>query len=147
MTLSRDEFLQKHTAIRYRTISVQGDELRFQSLTVGETRRLMRLFMKDDGEFDPARGQMFSELLVGACMVDEEGYRLFTEDEVMNGALSNVDNAVMKPLFRELRQWTGVSVDPDYQAIEDAAKNSVQAVTQPSSSGSPTLSRGTSCRR
>lgn len=139
MNLGKQEFKDKCGVRQFWEIELTtGDTVRCRSITSGEARRLRKLFRTPDGEFDPDRGELFNELLIGACLVNGTDDRMFSEDEVLSGALSDIDNRVTVPLFNQLRKLTGMSPDEDWKALEAAVKNSKTTPTPDSSSDSQT---------
>lgn len=133
--LGRQDFLDRSTNRQFWDIPLPGgDHVRARSLTAGEARKLRRLFRDKEGTFDADRGDMYNELLIGACLCNGGDALLFTTEEVLAGALDEIDTRTLIPLGRRLRELTGFSADYDWLALEDAAKNSSETVT-PDSSG------------
>jgi len=137
--LGRQDFLTATSKREFWEIPLAtGGTVRARSITSGEARRIRKLFRRPDGEFDPDRGELFNEILIGACLVNGTDDLMFTEQEVLAGALSDMDNQVAAPLFNRLRKLTGMRADEDWAALEAAAKNSETTPTPVSSSDSQT---------
>lgn len=135
--LGRQEFLTATSKREFWEIPLAtGGTVRARSITSGEARRIRKLFRRPDGEFDPDRGELFNELLIGACLVNGTDDLMFTEQEVLAGALSEMDNQVTAPLFNRLRKLTGMRADEDWAALEAAVKNSKTTPTVDSYSDS-----------
>lgn len=101
-----------------------GDTARIRSLTTGEMRQLRSSLVDKKGELIRKRGDRLSQLLIAACLVDDQGNRVLTDDDAMSDAFDSVDGATVSMLFAECKQWTGFGSDTDWSAIEDSAKNS-----------------------
>lgn len=101
-----------------------GMTARIQHLTAGEMRQLRTSLMDKKGELIRKRADRLQELLVSRCLVDEQGNRMLTDEDAMSAEMDALDGALVAALFRECRDWTGFAADADWQAIEDAAKNS-----------------------
>ena len=55
--------------------------------------------------------------LVVRCLVDENGERLFTDDEI--GAVGTLDGAVINRLWQKARELSGMGEEAEEQAAED----------------------------
>lgn len=127
--LTRAELL-KPAGRRYRVVPLPtGGQVRIQSLTSGEARALRQFLLNPKGELIKVRGDRLAELLICACLVDENGQRLFSQDDAMSADFDAFDNAVSSVLYQFCRNWTGFAADPDFAAIEDAVKNSESTPT------------------
>ena len=109
---------------RYQTVDVPIlGEVRIRSLTTREMRELRDSFTDEKGK-PTDRLNHVNELLVAACVVVDSGERVFSDDDVMGGAFEEVDGAAFAALSQAVRKHTNFAADPDWKAIEDAAKNS-----------------------
>ena len=107
---------------RYETVDVPIlGAVRMRSLTAGEIRSWREALTADSGE----ALQYANELLVAAAVVDESGERVFSDDDARSTLFSDLDGAAFAVLAKAVRRHTNVEADPDWKAIETAAKNSV----------------------
>lgn len=117
----RERFL---SATRRRIITVevpQVGEVKLRSLTADEMRSF-KDSLTDGGKLNN-RGDNFERLLVAQCVCDEHGDREFTDGDALCGVFGEVDGAVMAKLYGACVAHTNWRSDPDWTAIEDAAKN------------------------
>lgn len=130
-TLTRESLL-KPAARRYDTFDVSGvGTARIQNLTNGEMRKLRKSLTDKKGDLIPKRADRIMDLLVCWCLVDDAGTRLLSEEDVFSPAWEELDGAVSRTLFERCKRWTGFAADPDWQAVEDAAKNSEDTSEKP----------------
>lgn len=123
-TLTRDALLGKR-ARRFKLVTIPtGGEVRLRNMTTSEMRALRASLLTKDGKMIASRADRIQQLLVAACVVDDDGNRLFTDDDALGATMDELDGAVMSCLFAEAKAWTGFGADSDWSAIEDAAKNS-----------------------
>lgn len=112
------------TKRRYKTITVAGvGEFRIQNLKVSEMRHIRSLMLTADGEPDRERMAQLQEIVIAAALVDDNNALLMNETEVLAGALGELDGALLSYLYEPVKEWTGFGTDPDWNAIEAAAKN------------------------
>ena len=112
------------TARRYVTITapILGD-VRLQSLTVREMRVFRDSLTDDVGKINE-RGKRVNELLVAQCAVDGSGNRVFSDDDAMADWFGEMDGGPVASIYPACVRHTNYRSDPDWKAIEDAAKNS-----------------------
>lgn len=97
-------------------------EVRIQSLTRAEIRSLRDSFTDDDGRIN-ARGNRANELLVASCVVNDEGTRQISDDDVMRGVFDGVDDAGFVALYATCRDHVNWLQDPTWKDVTAAAKN------------------------
>lgn len=108
---------------RYKTVDVPLlGQVRLRSLTNAEMRELKESFTDETGKINE-RGKRLNELLVAACVVDDSGERVFSDDDAMGALFGEMDGAPLAALVKSCVDWTNFRSDPDWKAIEDAAKN------------------------
>lgn len=123
MAIGRDEFLRA-TARRYATVEVPSyGEVRMQSLTAAEMRSIRRSLRTEAGAFDNERFARIDALVVAAALVDDDGDRLFSDDDVMCGVLDHVDGGPWAVLCAAVKAHTGWDADRNWKPIEAALKN------------------------
>lgn len=116
------------TRTRYITIDVPiVGPVRVRSLSAGEMRTLRETFVDKKGEATDRLNRV-NELLVANCIVDEDGERVISDADAMSGVFDDVDGGAFASLSMACRKHTNFASDPDWKAIEDAAKNSVATV-------------------
>ena len=118
----RERFL---SATKRRIIAVdvpQVGEVKLRSLTADEMRSF-KDSLTDGGKLNK-RGDNFERLLVAQCVCDEHGHRALTDEDALCGVFGEVDGAVIAKLYGVCVVHTNWRCDPDWKAIEDAAKNS-----------------------
>lgn len=136
MGLLTKESLAQTAERRYTEVPILGcGTARFQSLTASEMRDFENFF--NDRKGDPIMGRVrrIKEVLVARSLVDGQGKRVFTDEDALNGM--EMDGAARSKLYAEAKAWTGYGADPDFAAIEDAAKNSGNTNSNGSASESP----------
>ena len=122
--MDKAKFLSK-TARRFQTIRLpDGDEVMIRSLTGGEMRLFRESLVDKRGELIKRRGDMLNELLLVRCLVGDDKQPFLTDAEAMDGALDEMDGAVVLTVAEACKSWTGFKTDGDFSAIEDAIKNS-----------------------
>ena len=118
----RDRFF---AATRRRIATVQvptiGDVL-LRSLTSDEMRAFKDSLTDERGKLTK-RGDNFERLLVAQCVCDESGNRVFADEDALSGGFGGVDGAVIAALYGACVRHTNWRSDPDWTAIEGAAKN------------------------
>lgn len=124
VSVTREQFL-KPAERRFKTLSYRPfGEIRIRSLLESEMRNLRESMQDKRGELIRSRSQRLNQYLLAACLVNENGDRLLSDDDVKSGAMDQMDGQLVAVLVKECREWTGFGSDSDWQAIEDAAKNS-----------------------
>lgn len=119
----RERFFRAQSR-RYESVDVPLiGALRIRSLTIGEMQELRDSFTDDTGKIND-RGRNAPRLLAAACVVDDNGDRVFSDDDAMSSAFSTIDGAPFARLYAACRKHTNFGSDPDWQAVEAAAKNS-----------------------
>jgi hypothetical protein len=96
--------------------------VRLRSLTNDEMRTLKESFTDETGKINE-RGKKLNELLVAACVCDASGDRVFSDDDAMGSLFGEMDGAPLAALVKACIEFTNFRADPDWKAIEDAAKN------------------------
>ena len=121
--LSRDEFLNKFAARRYKVVKlpIGGDELRLRSLTGREMQEFRASLVDRAGKVIRDRWDNQDELLIAAVVVDDNGRPIFTESDVL--ALSEADGGLITWLAKQCKDWTGFRADDDWSPIVEHAKN------------------------
>lgn len=105
---NRDSFLALATR-RYQTVTIpEFGDVRIQSLSEGERAKIETEAAKDN--FATLRAR-----LVAACLVDEDGTRLFGDDECE--AIGRLDSRYVAPIADAINDHCEVI------QLEDAAKN------------------------
>jgi hypothetical protein len=115
------------SAKKRRYISIEVPLLgsvRLQSLTAGEMSAFRDSLVDSTTGKGTKRLDRVEHLLVAQCVVDAEGNREVTDDEVMQGYFDGADGGAISTLARRVREHTGFGQDLDWKAIEAAAKNS-----------------------
>ena len=132
MMLTREALL-KPAARRYDVCDVPGFgmQARIQNLSNGEMRQLRQSLLDKKGDLNKRRADRLHELLICRCLVDAEGTPLFSDEDAFSAAWDNLDGAVVRTLFERCKRWTGFASDEDWQAVEDAAKNSEATSEKP----------------
>ena len=124
MAVTREQLL-KQSARRYKVKALPPfGEFRLQSLYESEMRAIRESLVDRKGELIQVRASRMNQILVAACLVDDNGARLFTDADVNAGVMDTLDGAVLAALYKDARDWSGFASDGDWKAIEDAAKNS-----------------------
>jgi len=124
-----------HAALRAKrrydtmTLPVSGLAVRFQSLSALERARHQSVVLKDDGSTNHARLDDCEARLIVACLVDQEGRRLFADREA--AAVLEWDSADVAALYRRLCRHCGI----DRSYLEGLEKNSVATPSGDSASG------------
>jgi len=109
------------TKRRYDTVEVPLlGQVRIRSLTAGEIRAWRERITASEG----AELQYANELLVAAAVVDDAGDRVFSDEDATSQLFADLDGAAFSVLAKAVRKHTNVEADPDWKAIEAAAKNS-----------------------
>lgn len=109
---------------RYTTIDVPVlGPVRLRSLTTREMRELRDSFVDEKGK-PTKRLDYVNELLVASCIVDDDGNRVVSDEDATGGVFDDVDGGAFATLIQAARKHTNYAADPDWKAIEDAAKNS-----------------------
>jgi hypothetical protein len=101
-----------------------GGSVRLQSLTSGEMRQLRQSLLNPDGRLNRKRGDKLQYLLLSWTIVDDNGSRLFSEEDALGSDFDSIDGAMLAVLYEHAKNWTGFLSDGDFTAIEDAVKNS-----------------------
>jgi hypothetical protein len=112
------------TKRRYQEVDVPLiGKVRIRNLTNAEMMAFKDSLLDDKGQ-RTARLDKVNELLVAQCVVDEAGDRAFCDEDAMGAAFGEIDGAPLAALYRACVVHTNYRQDPDWKAIEDAAKNS-----------------------
>lgn len=109
---------------RYTTVDVPVlGPVRLRSMTTREMRELRDSFVDEKGK-PTKRIDYVNELLVANCIVDDSNERVVSDEEATGGIFDDVDGGAFATLIQAARKHTNYAADPDWKAIEDAAKNS-----------------------
>lgn len=98
--------------------------VRIQSLTTQEMRSVRDSLTTSKGELNRKRSERIKEFLICRCVVDDDGSRVFSDDDAFSGVFDDVDGRYIEVLFNAARRHTGFNTDEDWIAIEGAIKNS-----------------------
>ena len=122
---SKKDFVQPATR-RFREVHLGGNGrvARIRSLTAGEMRSFRSSLSNVKGELIRKRAERLQELLIAQCLSTSTGDRILADDDVMGGDFDLLDGGEITSLFAACKEHTGFGADADWQAIEDAAKNS-----------------------
>lgn len=120
---SRSDLLGR-TSRRFKNITVLDCPLRIQSLTDSEMISIRESFVDRKGSIVRSKSKRIQQLLVGRCLVGDDNKRLFTDDDVFNGTLDDMDGGLIAGAYAACKEHTGFAADEDWAAIEDAGKNS-----------------------
>lgn len=85
-------------------------------------RALRESFVDETGK-PTKRLDRINELLVAACICDEHEQRVLDDSDAMGGFFDELDGGVFASLYAACRKHTNFAADPDWRAIENAAKN------------------------
>lgn len=127
--VGRDAFLCPFKR-RYAELKIQGFGIvRIQNLSEGEMSRLENSVIKSKGGLNMSKLEETRRELLSLCVVDEEGTRVLSRDDV--DAIAEMDGRVANDIDRGCRQHCGIT-DSD---VEDMAKNSerIAASSSPTS--------------
>lgn len=100
----------------------QIGEVLLRSLTADEMRAFKDSLTDERGKLTK-RGDNFERLLVAQCVCDESGARVFGDEDALCGVFGEIDGAVIATLYGACVRHTNWRSDPDWSAIEGAAKN------------------------
>lgn len=124
MAVTREQLL-KPAERRIKTFEWKPfGQLRIRSLLDSEMIALRESMLDRKGELNRAKSKRLNQYLVAACLVNDSGDRLLTDEDVKSGAMDSMDGALVSVLAKECKAWTGFASDDDWTAIEDASKNS-----------------------
>lgn len=122
--LTREDFFRPQPR-RYINVPTLIGVARLQSLTNGEMRALRESLTDRKGEPIRERIVRANELLLCQTIVDDDGVRQFSDEDAFSQAFDQaMDGKVTAVLYAAAKHHTGFMQDADWQAIEDAAKNS-----------------------
>lgn len=126
MALDRKQLVERKTRIqKHREVELpSGDTVKLR-VPIGKDYRDWKKFLRDDkGDIIEARADLGDELLVSDVLVNPDGTRMFTREEVLAGAMDElvqVDLELLKEKVYELfGQRSGFKIVLD----EDVEKNS-----------------------
>jgi hypothetical protein len=106
-------------ARRYKTLTVPIlGEVRIRSLTNADIRAWREAIRTKDGKVEHA-----TELLVAASVCDEQGRRIFSDEDARSVLFGDIDAAAFEVLGQACRTHSNLDADPDWRAIVDDAKN------------------------
>jgi hypothetical protein len=97
--------------------------VRIRSLTNDELASF-RDSLYDDKGVATKRQAKVNELLAAQCVVDENGDRVFSDDDAMGAAFGEIDSGPLGVLYGACVSHTNYRQTVTWRAIEDAAKNS-----------------------
>lgn len=124
MIETKSDFVRPATR-RFKEVRLGDDRsCRIRSLTAGEMRAFRTSMSNAKGELIRKRADRLQELLIAQCLSTAKGDRILSDDDVMGGDFDLLDGGEITSLFAACKEHTGFGADADWQAIEDAAKNS-----------------------
>ena len=124
MIESKSDFVRPATR-RFKEVRLaEGRSCRIRSLTAGEMRAFRTSMSNSKGELIRKRADRLQELLIAQCLATATGDRILSDEDVMGGDFDLLDGGEITALFAACKEHTGFGADADWQAIEDAAKNS-----------------------
>ncbi len=125
MTISKQQMLAK-AGRRIKPVDIVGlGTVQIQSLTGREMRVFKSSLLNKSGDgLNKRRSDYMSELLIANCLLNGDDGLMFSEKEVLGGAIDELDGAVITQLASEIKDHTGLSEDSDFAAIETEVKNS-----------------------
>lgn len=121
-TLTNEEILRPSPR-RYDTADWIGGQVRLQSLTDGEMRRLRASFIDRQGKPIEERSKRDRVILLCWCLVDDDGRRLFADEDALSPTWDDVDGGVIKAAYEKAMRLTGFAADWDWSAVGAAVKN------------------------
>lgn len=135
MTLDKNAVLARAKR-RFGTFEYDGETARFRSLFASEVRDFYQSLQDSKGDVVPEKNKRFRELCLAQVLVDDNGDRLLTDAEIMEGMLDSIDFRFLVAVSDAAMKFAGLDTDRDFQAIEEAVKNS-DATRESSSSDVP----------
>lgn len=115
MFLSKDDILKADDLpVEEVDVPEWGGTVRVRGLTGTERDRFE--FQMAAARKDPSKSQVRAEI-VGRCMVDEDGKRLFTDHEIVK--LGTKSGAALDRVFDVVRDLSGMGDDAVEEAAED----------------------------
>jgi hypothetical protein len=104
---------------RYKNVDVPLiGQVRIRSLSNADIRAWREAIRTKSGSVEYA-----TELLVAASVVDENGLRVFTDEDARSQLFADIDSAAFEVLGQQCRKHSNLDADPGWQAIVDDAKN------------------------
>ena len=124
MALTREQFA---AAMQRRFIERDIPGLgvcRFRSLTQREMGDIRRGWFDDKGNKDLERLRRVDQFVVASSLVDADGNRLVTDDDVMRGFFDHLDGGPWAVICAVVKRHTGWDAGEDWEPIQNALKNS-----------------------
>jgi hypothetical protein len=87
-------------------------------------RALRQSLVDRKGDLVKRRSDRIQEILLCHTVVDDNGALLFGDEDAFSPAWDAIDGACVRQLSEAAKTLTGFGADADWQAVEDAAKNS-----------------------
>jgi hypothetical protein len=127
--LNRDLFLAKRVSSKLEKVELpDGDLVYLRPASAKIYRDYQRSLRDKDGMPIQERRGFGDELVVANLMVDQNGQRMFSDDEVLAGVFNEIDMPFLTPVVRKAYELLGIA-EPD----EDREKNlSTTVPTEPS---------------
>ena len=127
--LTRKELEQKRSRA-YKTVTVphpdpaaagRGEtvDIRLRSMGGGEWISLVRSLSKPNGERDQWRNENYTQLVLAFCLVDEDGKRILTDDDLNTAWWKSQSKGFTSAAITAAMEFSGV----DSEAAEDTRKN------------------------
>lgn len=136
---SKEQFIaaNRNTKRRYRPVNlpVCGLKVRIQSMMEEELTSYQATFMRRDGRgMIPSKVKAATRALFVRCMVDGNGDRMFSLDDVDADFFRNMDTKDSGILYTECKDHCGLD-DSDVGVSEGSEKNSEKTSADVSQSG------------
>lgn len=130
MTLTRQQLTQSSVR-RFARVTIDdgvihddqasdlADHVRIQTITMPEVDDYEAIVYDSKGKYQPARVPLRRKKLLQLCLVDNDGVRLYADNEV---AKVDMCGGLGRTIFAACVQFTGI--DRDVISVADAKKNS-----------------------
>lgn len=114
---TRDQFLDmQRRAVRYKDHEIPGlGVVRLRSLNDKQYTEISTAAMKNDGTVDRVIASTFNTRLIAACVVDEDGNRIFKPEDVKQ--LREMDAAIIDDLGDVIRKHVGVKTGDELKNL------------------------------
>jgi len=125
--LDRGLFLQKRVSTTLIPVDLPGGDQVFLRPASAKVYREYRRSMRDkDGMPIPERQSFGDELLVSRLLVSPDGTPMFTEEQVVNGVLDDIDMTSLAPIIRKSYVVVGVNEDDEGRAKNSSTTESTE---------------------
>lgn len=124
MAINREQFMAA-TQRRFLTwkVPVLG-ECRFRSLTQREMLDIKRSWFDDKGNRDMDRIRRADHYVVAMSLVDDDGNRIVSDDDVGHGFFDHIDGGPWAVICDVVKRHTGWDCGTDWTPIQNALGNS-----------------------